>query len=186
MSNLRDLVKDLRQGKVRSSLSCIPGIVDKDPYKYAKHLFDSTMLNQRDTNKISIIDQYFSVQDLYIITDFFGGFRRIKLEVVSKFKSADNDDPKIDRIEILKKQSKNICENGLFSEIQFIQSSEKMHDRYYIFWRDDIVKLVISVGGSVSQRFDYYVFISEITEKYLETCIIQYYELLCGNILKRF
>ena len=187
MNSLDQYVQNARTGSVRTSSSCIPAILDSDAYGYAKNLFNSMVSSNRDINKITVIDQYFSSEELFIVAEFFGGYRQIQLEVISKFISADKTDgDKANRIELLKNRAKQVCTNGIFAGISFIHSKERMHDRYFIFWRDSIVKLVILSGGSILQKFEDFISISEITDKYHENCILQYYGLLCSNVLSRF
>ncbi|HMT94160.1 hypothetical protein [uncultured Thiothrix sp.] len=148
------------------------------PLEYAESLFNKILDKNKDTAKISVIDPYVIPSDMYTLASFFGGFSSITLEIISKFETVSAEENKEERKEKLKTISGHLSKNGLFKEVSYCHSTEKMHDRYYIFWKDNNDKIIISIGGSVAQNFLTHTNIIEIKDKYLELCIAKYYFLL--------
>ena len=181
MSRLRERISDRRNLLVSKSNSCIPKIVSKTPFDYAASLFQSSINHSKAVEKISVIDQYILPMDLDDLSSLFGGSSNINLEVISKFNSASSDEEKKDRKIKINERKVHLVKNGLFGDIELIHSKESMHDRYYIYWNDGAMAKVFCIGGSINQRFEDYIGIIEISDKFLLKNIAMYYDRLVSN-----
>ena len=182
MEGLRERIRDRRNVLVSQSKSCIPKMVSDETFKYAQKIFQNSLTNRPLVDKVSIIDPYILPIDLDNLTSLFGGSVNINLQIISKFKSAKSDDEKKQERKIkLIDRKKYLVKNGLFKDIDLIHTEEPMHDRYYIFWNEDVMVRVFCVGGSINQRFNDYISIIEISDKFLLSNIYSYYVRLVDN-----
>ena len=181
MTSLRDMIADRRNSLVSKSNSCIPKILSDSPFDYAMSLFNSSIIHSPDIEKISIIDPYVSPLDLDNLTSLFGGSGNINLEIISKFESTNNDDGKEDRKTKINNRKADLIRNGLLRSIELIHSKESMHDRYYIYWSKGLMVKIFYIGGSIGQRFDDYIGIVEISDKFMLNNIATYYDKLISN-----
>lgn len=181
MEGLRERIRDRRNVLVSQSNSCIPKMVSDEPFKYAQEIFQNSLTDRPLVDKVSIIDPYILPIDLDNLTSLFGGSVNINLEIISKFKSAISDEEKQERKIKLIDRKKYLVKNGLLKDIDFIHTKEPMHDRYYVYWNEDMMVKVFCVGGSINQRFDDYISIIEISDKFLLSNINSYYGRLVGN-----
>lgn len=110
----------------------------------------------------------------------------MSLEIISKFNSASSDEEKKDRKIKINERKEYLIKNGLFGNIELIHSKEPMHDRYYIYWSDGAMVKVFCIGGSIGQRFDDYIGIVEISDKFMLNNIATYYDRLVSNKINFF
>ncbi|MDP2562133.1 hypothetical protein [Psychrobium sp. 1_MG-2023] len=181
MSSLRERVADRRNLLVSRSNSCIPKTLSEAPFEYAVSLFKNSINNLPEVEKISIIDPYVKPIDLDNLTSLFGGSRKINLEILSKFNSVSGEEEKVDRKIKINDRKEYLIKNGLFGSIELIHSKESMHDRYYIYWSKGAMIRVFFIGGSIGQRFDDYIGIIEISDKFMLNNISTYYDKLVFN-----
>lgn len=183
MSSLRERISDRRNLLVRKSNSCIPKTLSETPFEYAVSLFNSSTNHSPVVEKISIIDPYILPVDLDNLTSLFGGSGNINLEIISKFNSASSDEEKQDRKVKINERKEYLIKNGLLGSIELIHSKESMHDRYYIYWSEGAMVKVFCIGGSIGQRFEDYIGIIEISDKFMLNNIEIYYDRLVTNKL---
>ena len=181
MTSLRDRIKEKQSDLVIRSDSFIPKVVSENPFEYAATFFQGYLRRKPTVNRVSIIDPYVLPLDMEHITSLFGGSSNISLEILSKFNSASGDEEKKERKTRLNERKENLVRNGLFSGIELIHSVESMHDRYYICWSDESMIKVFYIGGSIAQRFEDYIGVMEITDSFLLTNIVIYYDRLSNN-----
>lgn len=181
MTSLRDMITERRNSLVSKSNSCIPKILSDNPFEYAVNLFNSSISYLPELEKISIIDPYISPLDLDNLTSLFGGSGNIDLEIISKFDSVSNEDEKKDRKMKINNRKADLIRNGLLRSIELIHSKESMHDRYYIYWSKGFMVKIFYIGGSTGQRFDDYIGIVEISDKFMLSNIATYYDKLISN-----
>ncbi len=181
MTSLRDMIADRKSSLVSKSNSCIPKTLSDNPFEYVVTLFNSITVNLPEIEKISIIDPYILPLDLDNLTSLFGGSGNINLEIISKFDSVNGDDGKIDRKMKINDRKSYLIRNGLLKSIELIHSKESMHDRYYIYWSEGLMVKIFYIGGSIGQRFDDYIGIVEISDKFMLNNIAKYYDKLIFN-----
>lgn len=184
MTSLRDRIKKKQSDLVVRSDSFIPKVVSKNPFEYTTTFFQGYLRRKPAVNKISIIDPYILPLDIEHLTSLFGGSSNISLEILSKFNSVSGDEEKHERKTLINDRKENLVRNGLFRRIELIHSIESMHDRYYICWSDESVITVFYIGGSIAQRFDDYIGIMEITDRFLLNNIAIYYDRLSKKTIK--
>ena len=182
VSRLRDRINNRRNILVIKSNSCIPKVISEKPFEYATSLFKESVHNTPIIEKISIIDPYIMPLDLDNLTTLFGGSNKITLEIISKFNSVGNDEKEDQKIKINERKS-YLEKNGLFKNIDLIHSKESMHDRYYIYWGKEEMLKVFFIGGSIAQKFNDYISIVEISDKFMLNNISIYYDKLVYNQL---
>lgn len=183
VTRLRDRINSRRNLLVSKSNSCIPKSVSDEPFEYAVSLFNASVHNTPEIEKISIIDPYIMPIDLDNLTSLFGGSTKITLEIISKFNSVGDEDEKKDRKIKINKRKGHLVRNGLFKSIDLIHSKESMHDRYYIYWFEEVMLKVFFVGGSIGQKFGDHIGIVEISDKFMLNNISTYYYKLTSNKL---
>lgn len=181
MAGLRDRITDRRNLLVSRSNSCIPKMLSDSPFDYAISLFNSSISHSPEVEKISVIDPYILPIDLDNLTSLFGGGGNINLEIISKFNFVNSDVAKKDRKIKINDRKSDLIRNGLLRSINLIHSKESMHDRYYIYWSEDSMVKIFFVGGSIGQRFDDYIGIVEISDKFMLNNIAAYYDKLVSN-----
>jgi len=179
--SLRERVSDRRNLLVSKSNSCIPKALSETPFEYAASLFKSSINHSKAVEKISIIDPYILPIDLDNLTSLFGGSSNINLEILSKFNSTGSDEEKKDRKIKIIERKEYLVKNGLLGNIELIHSKESMHDRYYIYWNEGAMVKVFCIGGSIGQRFDDYIGIIEVSDKFMLNNIATYYGKLISN-----
>jgi len=184
MMNIRDYQKEVKS-KIVKKFSCIPGIhTNNNAYDCARLTLRETLNSGRyEIKKISIIDKYFDTTDMDTVAHFFGGFTDIELEVITKFDAIDSSvADKDDRKDLIEKIGQSFCKNSLFKKVYFYHSTESMHDRYVLFWAENnILTSTVIIGGSFNQKFEDYIMLYEVEDKYFETCLIKYYYLLLSK-----
>jgi len=181
VASLRERITNRRNLLVSKSNSCIPKTLSDSPFDYARNLFNSSISHSPEVEKISVIDPYILPIDLDNLTSLFGGSGNINLEIISKFNSANSDDEKIDRKIKINDRKADLIRNGLLRSIDLIHSKESMHDRYYIYWSEGSMVKIFFIGGSVGQRFEDYIGIVEISDKFMLNNIAVYYDKLVSN-----
>lgn len=181
MTNLREKISNRRNILVSRSNSCIPKILSENPFEYARALFKNSINNLSSINKVTVIDPYVLPIDLDNLTSLFGGSSHMKLEIVSKFNSSNSEEEKQERKVKINDRKEFLIKNGLFKDIDLIHSRESMHDRYYLYWVEGVIVKVFCIGGSIAQRFEDYIGIVEISDKFMLNNISTYYDRLVSN-----
>jgi hypothetical protein len=181
VANLRGRIEDRRNLLVSKSNSCIPKILSDNPFDFAISLFNSSISHSAKIDKISVIDPYISPIDLDNLTSLFGGSGNINLEVISKFDSANESDEKNDRKIKINDRKADLIIKGLLKSIDLIHSKESMHDRYYIYWSECLIVKIFFIGGSIGQRFNDYIGIVEISDRFMLNNIATYYDKLVSK-----
>ncbi len=186
MSKFRDHVQDIREEVNHDPISCIPQLHSSTPQKFVKNILRKYSINDLLTN-ITLIDPFFTALDISIFMSYFEPMPKVSLEVISKFETyEDNDTNKEARKIKIKSMVPFFTTNGLLSAISFIQTKEQMHDRYLVFWSSNILLDVLSIGGSINQRFSDNTHILQITDKYFEYNVIKYISAMRANKLSAF
>jgi hypothetical protein len=186
VASLRERINDRRNILVSRSSSCIPKTLSETPFEYAGSLFKNSMNHLPLIEKISIIDPYILPIDLDNLTSLFGGSSNVSLEIISKFNSTNSEEEKRERKIKIGDRKEYLIKNGLLGKIELIHSKESMHDRYYIYWSDRAMLKVFCVGGSIGQRFEDYIGIVEISDKFMLNNIAIYYDRLVSNKIDFF
>ena len=180
MTTLRERIRDKRNLLVSKSNSCIPKVLSETPFDYAVNLFRNSINNCPMVEKISIVDPYISPIDLDNLASLFGGSGNINLEIISKFDSVNCEEKKENKIKI-NERKEFLIKNGLFRSIELVHSKEPMHDRYYIYWSDEAIITIFYIGGSIGQRFNDYIGIIKVSDKFMLNNLATYYEKLVSN-----
>lgn len=184
MSRFRDSAAKTREQLItHSSNSFIPKLDNDDPFSYVASFFQKLICRNYQIKKVSIIDPYFTTLDVDFVASLFGG-HGLSVEIISKYNSAcksddENGSNKSVRISSIKKSSEYLIKNGIFKKIFLIKTTCKMHDRYFIFWDNQNVCYIFSIGGSLGQKFSEYIGVNELTNKNMIYDVLRYYDVLC-------
>ncbi|MEQ1106726.1 hypothetical protein [Acinetobacter seifertii] len=169
---------------IRHRNSFIPQLEALDePLNYVSKHFKSYLIADYEINKITVIDPYMAVVDLQRLSMLFGGDAKNKLEIITKFEAYKREEAtKNITIETIVTGKDRLVSNGLFNQIIIYHSNKPMHDRYFIFWKEDIIHSIFSIGGSLNQQFGCFIQIQEISDTYLQDSVIHYYQMLKDNL----
>lgn len=181
MSDIRDILNNRKSKTIIRGNSCIPLLKSQDPFSYAEKIFRVYINSAHGLDKVSVIDPYISPLDLDHLTTLFGGNAEMELDIISKFESSEKDDGKVERIKMIFNRREFLLDNGLFADISLTQSLESMHDRYFLFWRNDNLIGAFSIGGSINQRFMKHISIIEIRDSYFLNSLKSFYSKLKTN-----
>lgn len=184
MSAFRDLAKTTREIIAPTTLSCIPQIISKDPFDYAKEIIRSEIITNRLCTKITIIDPYVNESDIYILAEIYGGYSDLHMEVVTKFESHGNEsetDKQKRKIRV-GDAANFLCRNRFFQKIDFFHSTEQMHDRYLIAWHGNDVKRIFLIGGSIGQKFGQNTCIIRLENLRMQSLVLIYLRKMKDNL----
>ena len=180
MSYLKERFKKNSVQIIRHRNSFIPQLEAKDePLIYVSKHFKHYLIADYEINKITVIDPYMTVVDLQRLSMLFGGDAKNNLEVITKFEAYKREEVnKQTTIETIVTGKERLVSNGLFNQIAIFHSNKAMHDRYFIFWKGDVIHSIFSIGGSLNQDFGGFIHIQEISDTYLQDSVVHYYQML--------
>lgn len=185
MSYLKDRSLKIKSNIVQHGNSFIPLLeaLDITPLDYVASYFQTYCRSNYDVNKISVVDPYFNLADLERVTMLFGGASKNILEVITKFEAYKREEEdKRETIELIVQQKNDLVSNGVFARISFFHSNISMHDRYIIFWKNEQIFSVFTIGGSINQEFQDFIQIHKVSDIYFIDSVNIYYEKLKSSL----
>jgi len=184
MSTFRDLAKATREIVAPTTISCIPQIISKNPFDYAKEIIRSEIITSRLCTKITIIDPYVNESDVFILAEIYGGYSDLHMEVITKFETHENEEEtdKQNRKKRVSDAANFLCKNGIFKKIDFFHSTEQMHDRYLIAWHENDVKRIFLIGGSIGQKFGQNTCIIRLENLRMQSFVLIYLKKMKDNL----
>lgn len=181
MSYLKERFRRNSAQIVRHINSFIPQLEAKQesPIIYVSRHFKSYLITNYEINKVTVIDPYITVTDLPRLSMLFGGNAKNNLEVVTKFDAYKREEVnKETTIKTIVTEKGHLVSNGLFKQIAIFHSNKAMHDRYFMFWKEDVIHSIFSIGGSLNQDFEGFIHIQKISDTYLQDSVAHYYQML--------
>ena len=204
MSYLKERFKRNSAQIVRHRNSFIPQLEAKNesPIIYVSKHLKSYLITNYEINKVTVVDPYMTIADLRRITILFGGDAKNRLEIITKFQKPSVEEEEVlnetrdvdkivketkqERIQEIVRKKESLVLNGLFSGIDIFHPRLTMHDRYFIFWKEDEIYSIFSIGGSLGQDFGCFIQIQEILDSYHKDSVVHYYQMLKEKLVGEY